>query len=165
MPEQGAADNLAERVRHLEALEPGNHAKARSDAGQNIPNAAVTIVIFEDEVYDSGAEYDPTTGVFTAGRDGWLHVTSAILYDVSTAWGAVEYAALAVYVNGAIVDWIARETDFSGANIYVQTSGSTTVKLSAGDTCTIRAVQNSGAGRVLYSADSLFNYVCFDWWD
>lgn len=160
-----AIENLGERVRHLETLETVmDHVKASTDAGQSIPSdGAYHTVIFEDEEYDTNAEYVAATGIFTAKRAGYLHVTSAILMAATTTWAANEALVLAVYVNGALSNILERHTDMSSANILACAHGSVTLKLIAiGDTVTVRVQQNSGAALALL-ASNVYNYVCLNW--
>lgn len=159
-----ATGNLGERVRHLETLEAGrHHAKARSDAGQNISHAGINILVFEDEIYDTDGEYDPTTGVFTAEHTGWLHVTASVLFDASTTWAATEIVRLSVWIDGVLRDYLDLQTDFSAANIFVHARGSSTIRVAAGEVVTLRLYQDSGGALALYSTTSDYNYACFDW--
>lgn len=155
---------IGERVRHLETLEVArHHAKARSDAGQNIPHAVTTVLIFEDEVYDTDTEYDIATGIFTAKRDGYLHVTAAVLFDATTTWAATEIIWLGVHIAGVVREYVDLRTDLSAANILVRVGGSTTVWVNTGEAVTVRLYQNSGGALPLYSTTDDYNYVCFDW--
>ena len=67
--DRGLMLELADLKRRLEVLEtieqsPDGHVKARTNAGQNIPNAAWTTVIWEDEDWDTNGEYNAATGQF-----------------------------------------------------------------------------------------------------
>lgn len=150
---------------HLSAAEGGtlcNHVSAKTDAGQNIVNNIVTTIVFEDEDYDTGAEYVAATGIFTAQRTGYLHVTSSLLFDTSVTWGAGDDVEMYVYVAGATRGCVGRRTDMSGANIYQEISGSATVYVTVGQTVTLRVRQRSGGNLPLLNVAS-YNTVQFDW--
>lgn len=159
-----ATENLGERVRHLEALETVmDHVKASTDAGQSIPSdGAYHTVVFEDEEYDTDAEYVAATGVFTAKRAGCLHATSAILMAASVGWAETESLILAIYKNGGAQQKCYKTGMPAGFAIYANAQVDSTVLLAIGDTVTIRVRQNSGAALALFN-QNVYNYVCLDW--
>lgn len=163
IPNKLGERTLLEDIAVIRTLLVMDHVKATSDAGQSIPNDTWTTVIFEDEEYDTNSEYAAATGIFTAKRSGHLHVTAAIAYSASTAWGATEANRLAIYVNGVRTQIIDYLTDFSGANIVVKSAGSATVQLAIGDTVTVRAHQDSGVAQTLFATSGQHTYACFNW--
>lgn len=159
--------DIIEDARTLETILAKNHVRATKTSAQSIPNNTVpfTTIIYNVEEYDDGGEYNPATGVFTASRSGRLLVGAGILYEASTAWGPTETALLSVHVAGVRKADIGREYDFSGANVNVAQVGSTTVQVTEGQTVTVRAYQDSGSARNIFSGGSAgtANFVTFDW--
>lgn len=156
---------LKDRVAALELVENLyrlDHVKASTDAGQNIPNNNYHTVIYEDELYDTNNEYVAATGVFTAKRVGYLHVTAALLMSGTTGWAEVESLVLAIYVNGAVQHRSYTTGMPPTFNIFANAQIDSTVLLALGDTVTIRVRQNSGAALTVYN-QAIYNYVCFDW--
>ena len=141
-----------------------NHVQATTAAGQSIPDDGVnwTVVIYGTEVYDTGNEYNPATGVFTAGRTGYLHVHPAIQFVATTNWAPSEFCELGILTSTAIVRCVDNKSDESAANHTVMLTGGCTVPMTVGDTVAVRVRQASGAALAL-TADANRNYVMFDW--
>jgi len=138
------------------------HVRATRPTAQSIPNATETTVIYNTEEYDDDSEYNPSTGIFTAKRDGRLRVTASCLFAQSSAFGGTERAELTLVVNGSPYARLGRKSHFTGANCFIGLGGSTTVEVNEGDALKITVYQNSGGSRNLYGAPK-HNWVCFDW--
>jgi len=146
--------------RLIVAAEDKVYAHFASNAGQDIPNADWTIVDYEDQIYDPDDLV--TTGAawkFTAGTEGYYHVTAAVVFAGTADWTAVKSARLSIYVNGVAGEQIDYKANRDNtATQYVQVSGSTDVHLGVGDFVDIRVYQNTGAALALV-ANALYNYV------
>jgi len=131
-----------------------------SNQAQSIPNAAFTIVDWEDQVHDTDSCV--TTGAswkFTASTPGYYHVSFCNLFDTTTTWATTEIAQWNVYKNGAQSHMICRETDHSSADNYMECQGSFIIYLNGTtDYFDIRVYQNSGAALTFYNNGD-FNFI------
>lgn len=127
-----------------------------NNSAQSIPNLTPTIVTGWTQLFDRlGTNFNATTGVFTAPANGYYQVSAGLLFTANT--GAPNTSAQTVIVaNGVNVaaGFTIRENNATageGATV------SSAVFLSAGQTLTINAVQNSGAALTLQTGPG----VCF----
>lgn len=118
-------------------------ARYTSNAGQSIPHATVTIVDFEDVVYDTHSRV--TTGAswkFTAGISGYYRVTARVGW--STMSTTNNYNAY-IYKNNALYSRVAA----SGDNPIILIAD--TVSMVPGDFIDIRTDQDTGGSVALSS--------------
>jgi hypothetical protein len=116
-------------------------ASATSNDGQTVLNNAP--IIFEDEVYDVGSNYDNTTGLFTAPSTGYYHVSSAI------ALSSTVNCRIAISINGTFE----KRGPVNSAG-YGSVSGD--VYVQAGDTISVE--NNVGSSVTLFN-DTTFNFL------
>jgi len=133
----------------------------KTDAGQSISNATMTIVNFEDQVYDNcGWVVTGANWRFTARTPGVYHVDARLLFAISTAWATGEGATICVYVNGALYTSLEGEAMMNSGSVaqYKTVGGSADVGLALGDYVDIRIYQASG-GALALQADASWNWV------
>lgn len=124
----------------------GTGAIAAAEADLAIATATVTIVRFDDVIYDPGS--DVTEGAawkYTAPSTGYYLVTAAVLFESSAAWGVNEYAYLAVYVDGALVKYLDRNYMEAAGTYNVFLCGSAIIPVNATQYIDVRVYQNSGS--------------------
>ena len=119
-------------------------ARYTTNAGQNIPNATVTIVDFEDKIYDThnlvtvGASWK-----FTAAISGYYRVTARVGWStMSTTNNYNVY----VYKNGSVYSRVSSSGDSPIILI------ADTILLSPGDFIDIRTDQDTGGAVTLSSS-------------
>jgi hypothetical protein len=127
-----------------------------NSAGQSIPNNAATTVTGWTKISDRvNANFNASTGVFTAPATGIYQVGGQITYAAVSATAGIDFTAN-VIANGTAV---------AQGQVAVETASSQTVSvpipmtdvsLIAGQTIVIQAYQNAG------SAVSLLNYGVFN---
>jgi len=121
-----------------------------TNAGQVIPNATVTTVLFEDKAFDTHGSYNTSTGIFTAPVAGQYKVDAHMTYDPSGSWTIAEEAYGYIYVNGTqITTHRYALPATSGSSIAVGAIAFATVDLVKGSTVDIRTYQSTGAGAAL----------------
>ena len=135
-----------------------SQARAYRNTTQSIPNATWTTVVWDQEDWDDGGDYNTTNGLFTAPADGVYMVTAALFF-ASTTWTAGQRAALTVYKNGSQLARLDRVVA-PGTTFSMALQGAVLVKLSTGDYIDVRAYQNSGASLDVYigATPGVYNY-------
>jgi hypothetical protein len=130
--------------------------RATQDAGQNIPNASTTTVIFEDVDYDTNNSYNNTTGVYTAKESGHYNISSAIQFPFRS-WGSGKQWQLLIVKNSSE---IVNQTNYSETSTSQAHSMDldTDLYLDKGDTIQIRCYHNEGGSNSLTAASKL-NYL------
>jgi hypothetical protein len=146
---------------HQVLVDAASHVRATSNAGQSFDHNTITVVLYEDEDYDTLEEYDAATGVFTARQAGPRLVCAGILFAATTAWAATEESWLAAYKGGALYTVLDREVDHTSANNTLHLAGSAVVNLAAGDALDVRAFQFTG-GALALVASGVYNVLTID---
>lgn len=135
-------------------------ARYSTNAGQSISTATDTVIDFEDKTFDSHTAV--TTGAawkFTAPIDGVYSISAVVTLASSGAWSATEGAILRVFKNGADGTHGNLDAFYStGSTTVVYLSGSTLIKLVAGDYIHLNINQNSGSSIALLN-DGNYNHV------
>lgn len=146
---------LKARVAELERQERRPSAllaRATSNAGQSIPNSAITVVDYEDVAYDPrGLITTGASWVFTCPTAGVYLVSANVLFTGTTTWALGEAAALYLYRSGNHVSYFDRCDALGGATQFMRLGGCDVVECAAGDTLQVRVIQNSGGALVLHN--------------
>ena len=126
---------------------------ARRQTNFTPPDGTITVVPFDDEVYDHGNDFNAATGVFTAPVDGW-YAFSAGFMARGVAVGDLYYAHLRVgsYNHGAPGGYATNTTwnaDTLSAIVY----------MSAGQTAYLWGYINSTSGNGYFYGNSAGNYM------
>jgi hypothetical protein len=125
---------------------------ATNSSGQVIPNASFTAVTNWTVVNDTHGIFNPTTGVLTVNKSGFIEIASSLVFNPNASGGR----SSAIERNGSNLT-INDYPTASGVTISVPISlASYPVK--AGDTFKIKAFQNSG-GNLSLAASALYNYI------
>jgi len=135
-------------------------ARYSTDAGQSIPDSAVTIVNFEDVTYDQNSLVTVGAGwKFTAATAGYYVVEAMVLFAATNTWADTECGELALFKNGGWFCMLDRKDNYSSASIvYMALGGGDLVYLAVGDMLDVRIYQNSGAALALYN-NTVYNHV------
>ena len=122
-----------------------------SSAGQSIPNAVQTVVVFSTKTYDTHGIYNSVSGVGTIPISGKFRITAHVLYN-STSWGVGTTSSLWVQKNGVTVSALRRAEEIPAAvTRYLNLAGSATLSFNAGDTFTIMTDHNRGASTAMFT--------------
>ncbi len=136
----------------------GSHVRANSTTAQSMSGSAATIV-FENEVYDTLGEYDPSTGIFTAISAGYYQV-SAHATLASTAMSVGWNFVLIAYLNGTLTAQGMQDTAGGSVTETFNSVVSTTFHLTAGQTILVKG-QSNGA-TINTSTAAFANYITID---
>lgn len=118
--------------------------RATSTAGQTIETGAGETVIFGTEATDLGADYNPTTGIFTAPEDGiYEFVAGAGIASLADA----KMFQISIRVNGTGV--ATNTTMGNGTNTVAVEAASGPLSLASGDQVLVHAVNADTASRNL----------------
>jgi hypothetical protein len=119
-----------------------------NSSAQSIPNASATTITNWTKVSDRvNANFNATTGVFTAPATGYYAVSASIAYNATA--GVVGTAVQAIVVANSVTIATGTTIIHSTANITVQAQVSVIASLTAGQTIVIQGLQNSGSSRPL----------------
>lgn len=136
----------------------GNDALLYTNAsGQSIANnTLVTVTTWTKTADRVNANFNASTGIFTAPAAGWYQISGQLTYSAAAGVVNAQYSA-AILANGTVV---AEGAGFqqSASTALVSVPFSATVPLSAGQTLQVQAFQTSGVARTL-SASSPLTYV------
>ncbi len=135
---------------------PLSRARATRATAQSMANGAFTKVIFNTEVFDNLAEYDNTTGVFTATYTGYYQVNAAAL-SANVTWGAGEVWIIGLHKNGVIYSNGSRMIASAVITSQLSSNYSDIVYLVATDYIDMRIFQNQGAAVNIHN-DATYNY-------
>lgn len=136
---------IRDRASRVRAVQSVNTA-------QSIPNATLTIVQYDTEVYDQLGEYNPATYTFTAKAAGVYLVEAAVIFDATGAFTGEESASLRLYKGATLYSYLDRRDQLNVATstlTYVRLGGSDTIHLAAGETILVRVYQTSGGALAL----------------
>ena len=137
----------------------GNDALMYQDSNaQSIPNGTATTVTTWTKVTDRvNANFNASTGVFTAPATGQYWVAANLTYAVTTGGSGIVQA---IRIVGNSVTLAEQQLSITTTTTAPQTvSVSTLVSLTAGQTIVIQAFQNSGSAVVLAIGSAYNNSV------
>jgi hypothetical protein len=138
--------DLETRMKAVEAAtHPASAFRAMLTTAQTIPTSLRTTVIFDKVEFDSGGEYNMTTGGFTAGQAGVYVFTCTVEFvaSLTTDW------YVTIKRNGG--DLIGAEFTTPGAE-GASPQATVVTKLAANDTMTCAAYQASGGPLALVTS-------------
>ena len=145
-------------------LQPAFFAR-REAAYANVTGAGLLInpVIFDAELFHNAAEYDPATGIYTAGVAGKRHFNVSIYYSDTTAQLAPMTQGIITIVV-TVANYPHNFNPTPGATLGGGTSGGTEhasleVNMAVGDTARVRFVINNGVGNTVDIAASTTEFV------
>lgn len=136
----------------------GNDALLYSNiSAQSIPNAAYTTVTGWTKTFDRvNANFNASTGVFTAPATGYYQVSAQLVFGANTGAVGTAYGA-AISANSVQVAIGLQSRDAAGsAQNAIEVSA--VVSLTAGQTIVLQAFQNTGAALAL-SSTAAQNYL------
>lgn len=139
---------------------PLTHVRAIRSGGLSMPNGTNTTILFNTEQYDSLLEYDPSTGVFTAGNGGFYSISAAAQCESQAAIAGNSFQ-IWIYKNNTAVAALSSLMQAEAAlNLTMGCAVHTTLQLSRNDTIRIQGV-SIGASRNLL-ADGNANFLAID---
>jgi hypothetical protein len=97
-------------------------------------NVASSDIVFETELFDTGSNYNQSTGIFTAPYDGFYIVLASLDFGISSDQEAIETR---VYKNSTIT---ARSFGRSSGVGQINLTCNCLINLSATDTVSVRAI-------------------------
>jgi hypothetical protein len=109
-----------------------------------------TKVVFDDEVYDLGDEYDPTTGIFKAKDDGHFQFSCVVAWDVNSSTDGTWEVSF--HVNGS-------ERTYNGSygdGLYATRHMTATIELKGGDEVYCAALHGTAAVNMNLGNDNTF---------
>lgn len=136
-----------------------------SNAGQSIPDSTLTIVNFEDLVYDTHSAVTIGAAWNFAVPTGWDGIYSI---DAIVHWNSIdpqegEEYYLRCHVNGANVGYLEYHSDLQTASSRIfPLGGHIELDLDAGDTVDVRVYQGSGGAETL-RAVATYNRIQIHW--
>lgn len=116
--------------------------RAYRDPVQNIPSNVPTLIIFQNETFDTQNEYDPATGLFTADEDGFYIFGAAV-----TMANMADGDRLDLYIQHNGITNYGFERKYIGVNGHPTISHTTLVSITAGDNVRVEFTQTNAAAR------------------
>jgi hypothetical protein len=111
---------------------------AKNTSGQVIPTDTVTTITNWTVTSDTHGIFNPTTGVLTVNRSGFLDISAMVFYNVDPNG---DRSAL-LYLNGSELSAVdSRASNIWGTGVPIAISG---YPVKSGDTITLRGAQGSG---------------------
>jgi hypothetical protein len=157
-----AAENTIaiERISGPSAIAANENINARytTSAGQVIPNATDTLINFSTIDFDSHGLVTTGAWKFTAGISGTYSVSSLVTTAYNTTSAATAILKLMVWKNGTVYADLDRTVYALTGDAENAASGSTLLRLNAGDYIQIYVFQNIGVSATLNGA-AVSNHV------
>lgn len=126
------------------------HARGyRASGTLTVVSSTWTTITYTNEDYDTGADLNAGTGVFTAPVTGYYSI-SAHAQCISAAWPAGKLLILTLYKGAALEAELNRMLT-AAVTTEIGVGGSTILYLTAGQTISARVYQNSGSNKTIKS--------------
>ena len=126
---------------------------AYSAGGQSITSGSnITVTGWTNAIANNAAEWNTTTGLFTATKAGWYSVAATITYAAAIDTVNTEYG-VGISKNGGVVSnnrWFV-EINQTVATFKQIATIPTIVQVAVGDTISVSAYQAAGVNRTLHT--------------
>ena len=124
---------------------------ATTNAGQSIPNASSTTVVYEDETDDTSGSHNTSTGVFTAKIKGPYQVNAQILFSSTAAFDTDEVLYIQIWLNGSLhlTGSLSESIVTNSQSVHYGSQISAVVNCAVGDEIEVKAYQASGGAVTL----------------
>lgn len=130
----------------------------QTTAAQSIPSGTATTVTTFTKVFDrDNANFNASTGVFTAPATAWYVISGQITF-ASSAWTAANAIQLTAVANGVTVSSGLFTVEVTGTFPVTVVLPTTFVSLTSGQTLVVQAFQNNGVAHLL-SASGVWDFV------
>lgn len=117
-------------------------------AGQTVASGSLVTVTTWTKIFDRvNANFNATTGVFTAPATGYYQISGQLNYAAAAGVVGAQYSAVIVYNGVAGITYNVYQQSTSTAPVTVNFSAN--VSLAAGQTLLVQAFQASGSSRTL----------------
>ena len=136
----------------------GPNIAAGTALAPSIPNNVSTVVAGWTAQTNTGANFVPATGIFTAPVLGFYEFESEIQFAAVATAVATELR-IEIMVNGTVVRRGTVSSHTATSAVKQSPNVEISITLLAGDNLTMNAFQNSG-GAVALTADATTNYFC-----
>lgn len=123
---------------------------AKKNSNQNLPHNTQTTIVSYTESFDDGNAFNPNTGIFTAPSDGVYHFDSEFCFNVNPTFEMM--VTCSFFINN-----IQSESTAVLINSNFSTTLSYAVKLTTGNTVTLRVYQNNGTAISLVAVNTFFS--------
>lgn len=127
----------------------------RSSTQQTFTTGSTSTIVFDTEITDNLGAYNPSTGEFTAPKNGTYFVSTNFYSDTQTTFATNERLIIYIYKNGSHHKTLGVKSD--GSQTQTGINGSALVTLAKGDILTIRLFQDSGASQLTFATANYTN--------
>lgn len=132
-----------------------------SSSSTSLTTGTITTLLFVNKNLDTDNAYNTSTGLFTCPTTGIYEGAGRVILNTGGGWGATEEANLYLYKNSAIAARIGGTSMEATHSTYVQLSSTPAmVQCNAGETLSIRAMQNSGGTIAVLGGDE-YSFATF----
>lgn len=117
----------------------GSHVRASTAAAQSMADGVPATIIFGTQEYDTGSEYDPATGIFTAASAGYYVVSAACLVAAYAVTGSDNFQLYLGKNGNTPLAFGTVQYGANGVTMGLASVISTTIHLAAADTIKVIA--------------------------
>lgn len=127
---------------------------ATNTSAQSVATATLTTLTGWTTTFDANSDFTASTGIFTAPRAGYYHVSASVQF-VGTTWTAAQSEIISISKNGTTIAQVQIFVPANYSGSYSSAPITALISCVATDTITIRVFQNSGASLALAGTGSL----------